>query len=550
MAADEEIAGHEIAGEGVNPTPILPPTTDPADTDDAYGEIEYAGDDINPDAIIPAEAYTIEGDSCDAYAEIEYAGECINEDAVFESLPSSTVEEFNTSAGRLGCGVPTVFITSRCAGSMTCQLDTKDITGLSWSRRLNEVSEAEVEIGLTGDSSETCCACLAMVEPFCHELHIWRDGEEVWVGPIEAVRYERERVTIKARDVLGWLDVRIPEDDVEFETALTGTTLVNNPLLSTATIITSANFTSLPEVIAGAPAVNIMLDPNEFWGPAEMVKVVTHGVGANTVTVLRGQYGTKARNHNIGSTWEQGGLSGPTTDIANIARHILFDAFKEDIAAGNGCEFDGAYIVRTGEETDWYSEAFNQTSLEILTELSELAINFTTLGRTIVLISDSLSLTPLILLNDEHIMGEIEVTKDGKQMVNRAYVHFDEDGGIPAIGQKEIDERFCYSLVERLSDANAGIDPATADMIADSIVNDGYICPRIIEIPSGSQLSPDTPWTINQMVPGAKVNVAITRLCLSLTQSFLLKGVSAEYSEEGERIGIELVPMNNTTDDF
>ncbi len=553
MAADEEIAGHEIAGEEVNPTPILPPTTDPADTDDAYGEVEYAGDNppLGPDKdYIPADAYTIVGDTCDAYAEIEYAGECVNEEAVFQSLPGSSVEDFETSAGRLGCGAPSVFITTRCSSSMTCQLDMKDITHLRWTRALNAVSEAEVEIGLTGDSTQTCCACLSIVEPYCHELHIWRDGEEVWVGPIEGVRYERERVTIKAGDSLSWLNVRIPEDDVEFKTTLSGNTLVDNPLLATSTIITSTNFASLPAVALEVPATFIMLDPNEFWGPPEIVKVVTHGAGANTITVLRGQSGTKARHHNINTVWEYGGLSGPTTDVINIAKFIIWDALEEDISFGNSCEYSGIYAVRTGEETDWYSEGFNQTSLEILTDLSELAVNFTTLGRTIVLTGDAFSLTPLILLNDEHIMGEIEVTKDGSQMVNRQYVHFDGDGGVPGIGQKEVDERFCYSLIERITNGD-GIQAAdTADQMAQAIVDEAYICPRIVEIPEGSRLSPDTPWTINQMVPGAKVDVAITRMCLTLTQSFLLTGVSVDYSDEGEAIGITLKPMNSTTDSF
>ncbi len=349
---------------------------------------------------------------------------------------------------------------------------------------------------------------------------------------------------------MAWLDVRIPEDDVEFKTTLSGNTLVDNPLLATSVVITSTNFASLPTVVASSPAVFLMLDPNEFWGPPEIVKVVTHGAGANTVTVLRGQYGTKARHHNINTLWEYGGLTGPTTDIINIAKYVLFDAFEEDIVAGFDCEYNGIYAIRTGEEIDWYSEAFNQTSLEILTDIIETELDFTTLGRTIVLTGDTLSLTPLILLNDEHIMGEIEVTKDGKQMVNRQFVHFDGDGGIPSIGQKEDDERFCYSLIERVTTAEGIQDPDNADQIADQIVNAGFICPRIIEIPQGSRLSPDTPWTINQMVPGAKVDVAITRLCLSLTQSFRLIGVSVEYSEDGESIGIDLQPMNNITDEF
>lgn len=395
----------------------------------------------------------------DAYAEIEYAGACVSATAIFPPPPGSTVEDLDTSAGRLGCGVPSVFITSRCSGSMTCQIDLSDITKLTWTRRLSEVSEAEVEIGLSGDSSQTCCQCLAIVEPFCHELHIWRDGEEAWVGPIEAIRYERELVTIKAKDSLNWLDVRIPNQDIEFKT---------------------------------------------------------------------------------------GGLSGPTSDITDIAEFVIRDAFEEDVAIGHSCEVDNLYMVATGELIDWFSEGFNQTALEILTDIAETELDFTTLGRTIILTGDSASLTPLILLYDEHIMGEIEVTKDGKLLVNRQYVHYEGDAGIPAIGAKDEAERYCYGLIERVMDGNGLQVLQDAEVTAQSIVDTAYIAPRVIEIPPGSKLSPDTPWTINQMVPGARVDVAVTRLCLELTQSFLLVGVSVEYSaNEGESVGIELSPMNS-----
>jgi hypothetical protein len=251
MAADEEIAGHEIAGEGVNLSPVLPPTTDHADTCDAYAEIEYAGD-CGASGIIPIVPVFEAGDSCTAYAEIEYAGACVNENAIFDSLPSSSIEDFDTSNGRLGCGVPTVFITSRCSGQMTCQIDLANVTKLTWTRVLDDVSEAEVEIGLTGDSAQTCCQCLAIVEPFCHELHIWRDGDEVWVGPIEAIRYERDRVTIKARDSLAWMDVRIPDEDVDYESLYAGT-ITDNPLTASATVINSAGFAALPTIAAFVP---------------------------------------------------------------------------------------------------------------------------------------------------------------------------------------------------------------------------------------------------------------------------------------------------------
>lgn len=557
MAADEEIAGHEIAGEDVNATPILPPTTDPANTCEAYAEIEYAGECIPVSGVVYPDL-TIHGDSCDAYAEVEYAGECVDDTAIFPSLPTSTVEDFDTSTGRLGCGVPSVFITTRCSSSMTCQIDLADITKLMWTRRMDEVSEAEVEIGLTGDASQTCCQCLADVEPFCHELHIWRDGEEVWVGPIEAIKYEREKVTIKARDSLAWLDVRIPTDDIEFSSAspIYGGLISDNPLTVSATTVNAALFNTLP-VIAPIPppgglvSMMMTLDPG-IDGSREYVKIIGHTAGATSVTVVRGQFGTPAKSHIVGSQWNVGGLTSINSDYTQIARYIMNRGFADDVSFGFDCEYNSVFSTLTGQITSFFHERFNSTYLEALVALAEGPVfNFTTLGRTIVLSGDTSKLTPLVLLNDEHIMGEIDVTKDGKQMVNRQYVHFDGDVGVPSVGAIDYPARFCYNLIERIMDSNGLQQASDADVMAQAIANAGYIAPRIIEIPAGARLSPDTPWTINSMVPGTKVNVAITRLCLSLTQSFRLIGVSVEYTEsDGELIGIELSPINNLTDSF
>lgn len=545
MAADEEIAGHEIAGENVNPNPILPPTTDPANTCDAYAEIEYAGNCI-PSGIVPLPSPLIEGDSCDAYAEIEYAGECVSPDAIFGGLPESSVEEFDTSRGRLGCGVPTVFITSRCSGQMTCQIDLADIIRLSWTRILSDVSEAEVEIGLTGDSEQTCCQCLAEIEPFCHELHIWRDGEEVWVGPIEAIRYERERVTIKARDSLAWMDVRIPFEDVDFETNFTGT-ITDSPLTAIATTVNSAGFSALPAVVAQLPEINIVIEPNTV--NREVVRVLAHTGGATSLTVIRAQHGTDNTEHAFASPWRQGGLQGAEEDLAYLAQTIVFLGFEQDILDGNTCEISNMHVTKVNSDFKYYQERFNQTYLEILINLAQnSAMNVTALGRTIVINGSSLSLTPLGLLNDEHIMGDIEITKDGKIMGNRYWVHWDGDGGIPSVAEKPVAERYCYGLIERIRDGSGIPLAIDAQETAQSYVDASFIAPRVVEIPDGSRLSPDTPWTINQLVPGARVDVAITRLCLSLVSSFLLTGVSVEYSEsDGESVGITLIPKNAAT---
>lgn len=369
---------------------------------------------------------------------------------VIPSVPSNVLN-LDDSIGRLGCGVPSFFITRRCTGSgVECVLDDY-VSSATWTRVLDDVSEAEVTCSFSGTSDFTCCECLAETEPWCSELHIWRDGEEVWVGPIQEITYSYNQVTVKAKDSLAWMGVRILPGNVDYTTS---------------------------------------------------------GLGA--------------------------------ADLSDIAQDIINIAFAEDTVT---CEVDNVYKVASGEVSQRFFEAYTDTDLNILLDLADTGLNVTTLGRTIVLAGDDTPLTPLVILNDEHIMGNITVTKNGDVQGNRFFVHFDGDGGIPASG--EAANFYCYGPIERIREGNGVVEGVSAAAVADAYVAASAIAPRILEVPSGSKLSPDTPWTINQMVCGARVDVAVTKLCLNLTQSFILTGVEVSYNSGEEAVTISLTPIND-----
>lgn len=362
----------------------------------------------------------------------------------------SNVLDIDDSIGRLGCGDSSFFITSRCAGTVTCVLDGH-VTSAKWERKLDDVSTAEVTVDLSGDAASVCCSCLSDTEPWCHELHIWRDGDEVWCGPIQEIEYSYNQVTIRASDSLAWLNVRIPIANI-------------HPLVD--------------------------------------------------------------------------------EDITTTALGVLALAFSNDEPTYT-CEFANIFSQPTGFVAKLFYEAFKDTSLQILRKIADLGLNFTTLGRTIVLVGSTTPLTPLVLLNDEHIIGNIQVTKDGTLQGNRYYVHFDGDFGLPASG--EAIDKYCYNDIERVLDGLGLVTGAQAAATGDSYAAATSIAPRMVVVPDGSRLSPDTPWTINQMVPGTRVDVAVTRLCLDLTQSFILTGIEVTYSNtDGESVGISLVPLNDS----
>lgn len=105
----------------------------------------------------------------------------------------------------LGCGQYRVFVQTRGGQFYVCEL--LDLTDLSFSRVLNETSEASVT-ATTG-----CCGCLAEVNPWQHEIAIFRNDELVWVGPIIDLEFDAAAETIKiyAKDLLVWADNRVVE---------------------------------------------------------------------------------------------------------------------------------------------------------------------------------------------------------------------------------------------------------------------------------------------------------------------------------------------------
>lgn len=79
----------------------------------------------------------------------------------------------------------------------------------------------------------------------------------------------------------------------------------DNPLLIGATTINSPGFADLPTVTSVNHLI-LVLDPLEVIGAAEVVMVTAHTAAATSITVVRGQEGSVARQHPLATTWFHG----------------------------------------------------------------------------------------------------------------------------------------------------------------------------------------------------------------------------------------------------
>lgn len=401
------------------------------------------------------------------------------------------------AAGRLGCsGDIEVFITEKCNdgststdgkphGKRVCTLT--NVATVHWNRILDEISTAQIEIPVgvgTGGGSNPCCGCMALIEPWCHELNIARDGIPVWQGPVTRVTYGFNSVRVEARDFFGWLEKRIP--------------------------IITLGTTGRPE------------DLFELTDLA--VQVLNAAFSEDDPCVLKNIY--------------QADLNNRPTYIGPIA-----------VPVDNFPTFTGSYF-------DW------------MTTLSNLGLDFTIVGRRIVLGVDAADLPIAGVITDEHILGEISYTKDGDLMVNRIYSRYTGDDDAAqceanaAAGKTPFNSvpcpalidgpMYCYGPIEKViedasgGDLGLGIDAAI--QIAQKYLNEGSIAPRTVEVPSGSKLSPDTPFDINELIPGMRVRVAISGLCIEVNSVFKLHEIIYNVDSSGnEEVGITLGPVDLTT---
>lgn len=95
----------------------------------------------------------------------------------------------------LTCGKHRAYAYSR--GGAERLFELTPLTLCRWNRIRDDISSAEVVIGV-----DECCGQLDDLRTILHELHIYRDDEPVWEGPMTRLEYEYTEMRIFAEDVL------------------------------------------------------------------------------------------------------------------------------------------------------------------------------------------------------------------------------------------------------------------------------------------------------------------------------------------------------------
>lgn len=394
-----------------------------------------------------------------------------------------------TNSSMLGCSKHVAYVQNKCNGRRLCEL--VDASEISYNRILDDISEASVTIPLSGDAATPCCQCLADVEPWCHQLTIVREGDGVvWTGPIQKITYGKDQVVIQAKDKLAWLLAAINEIAVDY---------------------TDNDTVSMTDIAMQIIRVAVAEQDDQicFIGSDDPFTNCDTGECNGII--------------NLGDDRPAG-----------FPRSFLFEPFA------------------------------GPTAFDDLSQLADSGIDFTVINQVLILKSEDLPTRSIGILTDDLILGDVEITKDGTQMSNRVYVRYEGDDdcvgscGLPGPGDgcpcPAVSEAptQCYGRVERLLDNlsinfNTDVTKAqdTAKEVADKYIEIGATAPRLIELPAGTRLSPECNFGINELIPGQRIDVALTTFCFPVFQRFKLQGMNVNDNGTEEVITVDLQTVDS-----
>jgi hypothetical protein len=385
-----------------------------------------------------------------------------------------TLEGGAAGTATLGCAVEytvLAFVEVGAFGQSYAELS--GFTSLDWDRRLDETSEAHVTIPVTPE----CCAVLGGLRTWHYGIIIYRDGKQVWDGPIVQIEQSPAEVTITARDITAILSKRWLPRDLCFSD---DTTVCNTNNVNTMFGPRS------PEFVAA-----ILI--TEALGTLD-----AHGGFVTLVNQSDDQFEAYFKE-----------FGGPVYDLLTklAANYINFTALGRNIIISTGGLTDGTAIAQTAMLTcdDFYSDGFSaiESGLSASSQVAFVA-NDT--------VNDSTAETNIGVAGGyDSYYGLLQTVLDGNDLIS-------ESSDPPAIA------------------------------LAKAAQNSISVPPPIVLSTNGARLTTTAPVTIEELVPGTLVPVFADCLCTPTSGMFMLTRLSVTFDATGETVTPTLVSLGSDND--
>lgn len=231
------------------------------------------------------------------------------------------------------------------------------------------------------------------------------------------------------------------------------------------------------------------------------------------------------------------------TDLATIFAQLAADAMYEDPSPNITIDTAPTGIVGT---RTYIAGQYLLAGPE-LRELTNAGVDWTAVGRSVLVGGRVVPTSPIVLLQDAHVVGTPKVSMDGKSQRNRVGVAGAGGGGdapLPVFGEAQDDDSIAtYGLRDDVTSEDRAKDATSSAAAAASrlaLVKDPPVLLDTITLDS------DAPVLVSDLVPGALVGCAFTNTAIPVSGTYRIKRVAGSGQGTGETITLTLQPVGTT----
>jgi phage replication-related protein YjqB (UPF0714/DUF867 family) len=464
-----------------------------------------------------------------------------------------------------------------------------NMTEVHWERRLNETSQAYITVAKPG-RDPACCALLGEIHPWCHELTIYRDGQLVWQGPVVMVEETLDAITVTANDVTAWL-----------------ARLVNTQLLDWSREIPYYPRPPKPgdpeeepapprrdpvpvtlSTIARKLIVWNLMDPTFARPERDWPHMMGPDFSLDWLTIEASRIKTEMMRRvpwveyvlKILETLVDKGLEYTTVGRRMICRDSLGD---QHVPRGVLTPDDlpgGITITRDGlDATTRVWATTQQEGRDGITVTTEIPRALQVCGRLDTLVRNNDRVDTETPEEEDNRHNDLREKRDADlqkisekwdkaiEAIEKKYNKIIEDCNTKACEKAARDARDREKAVARQkrdrerdqrrrkyeTDLKASDDAVrkrnvevlSRILLAEATAELGgrWTVPMTVTVAEGARLSPTAPVQIQDLVCGEKFEVYSRGFCQQLTKPMRLSGVSVNWGQQGEEVGISLAPL-------
>jgi hypothetical protein len=230
-------------------------------------------------------------------------------------------------------------------------------------------------------------------------------------------------------------------------------------------------------------------------------------------------------------------------DLATIARALIMAGFaygQDDPNFLANVEFHP-----TGTIVERKTLSNSVLLYDELVELVKLGLDFTTVGRKLIIAGELANVVPSPpgALRDDDVIGDIQIERAGMDFATRV-----QAVGEGVSAQLGGDSDY-YGTVDRLIKVQGATGNDDIYTAAQGLLAVNGQMPTYLRVQDGAQLAPDATITIDQLVCGVRVDLAMRGFCRPLPpQGMRLSRVTVRWGAAGETVGISLSPLDLISD--